>query len=189
MMRESFIEQERPRSDVFGQYSRLYEYHDDRGRPYLVSCDFPFGPNWHELTVCYLGTGWELQERRVDNIAAEANAASDEWDIVTADFRRSDGTAAQLVYCVFDASGQPVPPPTGTFWDDAWQTVQSRHRKNDSRILYQVQVWTTADETVLPAQRQAARALLLEARQHIRDQISNTPPSQQSAPADSPAGG
>jgi exosortase len=170
--RASFKEEERTRDDVFGHYSRLFEYQDGRENSYLVSCDFPFGPDWHELTSCYRGTGWELTDRRVVPDPHAASSGEARWDYVEAHFKRRDGTVALLLYCVFDAAGDAINPPSDSIWDVLLQMLKKRSSRHDERTLYQFQVLTSAPETIHPAQRQAAEKLILSARERMRKTIT-----------------
>jgi exosortase len=169
MQRTGFAEQERTSDNIFGHHSRLYDFQDQHGNKYKVSCDFPFGPDWHDLTVCYRGIGWEQREVAVRSGPA-GNAAP--WNYVEASFTKSDGSAAWLVYSVFDESGERMEPPGGSLISDIWRSLEKKHRDAQQRRLFQVQVWTVAPGTVRDAQRQAAQTLLLEARERIREAVT-----------------
>jgi hypothetical protein len=184
--RASFKEEERAREDVFGQFSRVFEYHDGHENAYLVSCDFPFGPDWHDLTVCYRGTGWELTERRVVSLPGNSQSGGGSWDYVEAHFQRPDGTVALLLYCVFDASGEAVRPPSNSIWEEAWRSMRKRSKAHNERILYQFQILTTAAETIHPGQRETAERLLLSARDRMRAAITGQVANTKSQEADLP---
>jgi hypothetical protein len=169
LQRTGFTEKERNRDDIFGQYSRTYTFADPQGNGYTLSCDFPFGPIWHDLTVCYRGIGWELREMKL-----RTGPGTDEmpWDFLECEFTKSDGSAGWLVYSVFDEFGERTNPPTRSFLSDIWRSLERKHRKAQRTRLFQVQVWTTASGTVRPAQREAAEKLLLEARERIRQSVT-----------------
>ncbi len=168
LQRSGFTEQERNREDVFGQYSRIYTFQDQQGNSYVVSCDFPFGPDWHDLTVCYRGVGWELREMAVSIAASDSELP---WSYVESAFSKPDGSAAWLVYSVFDEFGERVNPPARSFLTEIWRSLERKHRYAQRTRLFQVQVWTTSLGTVSTAQREAAQKLLVEARERIRNSV------------------
>jgi exosortase len=169
LQRSGFTEQERTRDDVFGHYSRIYTFQDQQGNSYVVSCDFPFGPDWHDLTVCYRGVGWELREMEVSTATSESKVP---WIYIESAFFKPDGSAAWLAYSVFDEFGEQVNPPTRSILTEIWRSLERKHRYAQRTRLFQVQVWTTSLGTVGPTQREAAQKLLVEARERIRKSVT-----------------
>jgi hypothetical protein len=94
------------------------------------------------------------------------------WDYLECEFTKTDGSAGWLVYSVFDEFGERTNPPERSFLSDIWRSLARKHRKAQRTRLFQVQVWTTASGTVRPAQREAAEKLLLEARERIRQSVT-----------------
>jgi exosortase len=169
--RTSFLPQERERDDMFGNFSRTYEYHDDRGTKYVVSCDFPLEPDGHELTVCYRGIGWTMTRRELrDAMSAEAGVP-EEWGYVEADFSKPESGHAFLVFCSFDEYGGRVTPPSFTLWDDIRRSLERQIYKTRSERTFQVQVWTTSIGQIDDEQRQVARELLIDARERFRTRV------------------
>lgn len=167
--RVEFAAHERPRDDLMGAYSRSYVYRDPRGRTYMVSCDFPYEGGWHELTVCYRGVGWELDNRTVvKDLEAKPGPP---WQRMEASFSKPAGVRAFLTVCAFDESGHPIDLPTMSLVDDAWNALTQRREVNH-QIAFQVQVWTTAGEPIGEHERQIARELLLDARQRFHQFIA-----------------
>jgi exosortase len=169
LQRAGFAEVQRTRDDVFGQYSRAYNYQDAPGNRYSASCDFPFGPDWHDLTICYRGIGWDLREMRIRSGPGESDTP---WNYVECGFTKSDGSAAWLVYSVFDEFGERTEPPVRSFLSNIWRSLEKKHRNAQSTRLFQVQVFTTAPGAVRPAQRETAAKLLLDARERIRQAVT-----------------
>ncbi|HMO86040.1 MAG TPA: exosortase U [Lacipirellulaceae bacterium] len=163
--REAFSAQERDRDDLMGAYSRSFEYRDERGTLYLVSCDFPYEGGWHELTVCYRGVGWTLEERTIAESDAEQG-----WPRMEASFTKPGGVQAFLTVCGFDETGTAIPLPTMSLWEDAWRALTQRETRSH-RVAFQVQVFTTSGDEIDERTRDTARALLLAARQLLREQI------------------
>jgi hypothetical protein len=169
LRRAGFNKMERAREDVFGQYSRTYSYQDEQDNSYNASCDFPFGPDWHDLTICYRGIGWELREMRIRSGPGESETP---WNFVECGFTKADGSAAWLVYSVFDEFGERTDPPVRSFLSNIWRSLEKKHRNAQRTRLFQMQVFTTAPGAVRPAQREAAEKLLLEARERIRQAVT-----------------
>jgi exosortase len=169
LQRSGFAEQQRTSDDVFGHHSRVYSYQDQQGNSYTVSCDFPFGPDWHDLTVCYRGIGWEIREMAIGAPPSGSEAA---WNYIESAFAKPDGSAAWLVYSVFDEFGARVNPPTRSLVSDIWRSLERKHRYAQRTRLFQVQVWTAAPGTVRPAQREAAQKLLVEARERLHKAVT-----------------
>jgi exosortase len=166
-----FKPQERDASSAFGNYSRIYEYKDTADNLYLVSCDFPFGPTWHDLTICYLGVGWSLTD--VSNIRPPIAPGDTAWEYVEANFDRPDGTTALVEYSVFDETGRTLHPPSRTIFGDIWHTLKKEYQERQTEKQFQIQVFTTANGGISDQQRATAGQLLLAARQQFRKFISN----------------
>lgn len=172
--RTSFEPVERKRDDIFGNYSRTYEYRDDKGNTYLVSCDFPFEPVGHELTVCYQGNGWHMQGREVLTATVKSEDGDTEWGYTQADFGKPDGSGAYLVFCAFDEYGARLMPPTYRLWENVlWSLRRQSYNKRAERT-YQVQVWTTAAGEISPQQKQTARDVLLDVRERFRAYVTSS---------------
>ncbi len=170
LQRGQFLPQERTRDDALGNFSRAYAYRNSGDEHFLVSFDFPYRGGWHELTVCYRGIGWRLEDRR-SNEANSMHGCSF-WPHMEADFSKSDGSFAFLAACAFDEMGQPIDLPSYSFAEDAWRVLSARRDKLEPRVAFQVQVWSTAPRPFDDQQRATARALLFGARDRFRQQIS-----------------
>jgi hypothetical protein len=169
--RNEFSVIDRSAGDVFGDHSRSYEYRNEGGNNFLVSCDFPFGPGWHDLTTCYRGVGWELTSYRTTESSLLAEEG-DKWGLVEATFSKPDGTAAYLAYCVFDERGQYLSPPMSQDLDSLWQVFLQQFGAQRPGRLFQVQVWTTTVGKVPEERQQAARELLLDVRERFRKLVT-----------------
>jgi exosortase/archaeosortase family protein len=167
-----FTAEERARDDVFGNFSRIYQYQDRYGNIYLVSCDFPLEAGGHELTVCYEGIGWQMVRREVRPDPEKSQNPLTTWGYAEADFTMPDGSAAALAFCSFDEYGTRVTPPSYSLWDDFWRSLQRQSWANRSERTFQVQVWTTAAGTVHEEQKQLARDLLLGVRNRFRELVT-----------------
>lgn len=167
---QRFFPVERTRDDLLGNYSRCHEYRDVDGRRYLVSCDFPYDGGWHELTVCYLGLGWDLDSRRIAPDIVRDRAQP--WQRMEADLSRPDGTKAFVTVCAFDEYGRPIELPTQSFLADAWKALSHQRMMLPHQVAFQVQVFTSSSKTIDAKQRRAARELMIAARDKFREIVS-----------------
>ncbi|MEX0641259.1 MAG: exosortase U [Pirellulales bacterium] len=165
-----FEQHERSADSIFGKYSRVFSYRAEDGTVYLVSFDFPFPAEWHELTVCYASSGWQGLNRNVVPDPDPHPETGESWDFVEAEFTKPDGLHGVVVFSEFDQFGSKYRPQQdwlreqGTFWGD-------RNLYLSSKQLFQVQVWFTVAGEASEQQRQTARDLLLAARQQLRSLV------------------
>ena len=161
-----FQAHKRSADNIQGKYSRTYVYLSADGLRYMLSFDFPFPGFWHELTECYVATGWEPIERQVVSDAADEQLGRP-WKFVEATFAKSDGLFGSLCFSEFNQFGIPYEPQInwlregGSFWN-------SRNLYLKERQIFQVQVWMEGVAASNSEQRQKARELLLKARKRFR---------------------
>jgi hypothetical protein len=168
--RTNFSKVERERDDMFGNFSRLFEYRDELGNTYQVSCDFPLEPGGHELTVCYQGIGWQMTGREVEESPAgdyDELERESPWGYGMAEFKKPDGSAAYLTFCSFDEYGTRVTPPTFSFWNDVWRSLRKQSQGEGLGRSFTVQVWTVSPGALQDGQKEQARQLLLAARERF----------------------
>jgi exosortase len=165
-----FTTDQRERDNIFGEYSKIYEYRDSAGQVYQVSCDFPFSQGWHELTVCYRGAGWEIDDRRM--FAMPGSTTKEPWTAVEAVLVKPGGTSGFVTWAIFDENGAPVSPPLGELWEQVWRLLVRRSPLIPTRQLFQVQVYTTRPGEISEDQKRSARQLLLEAREQMQEIIA-----------------
>jgi exosortase len=168
LRRLEFERQERHRDDISGQYSRIYHYRDDEDHEYVVSCDFPFGPDWHDLRVCYNGTGWAVGQTTIHAVRATGEP---EWSYVNVDFAKPEGSSGLLTYCAFDERGTYLVPPSDALADNIFRSFQRGYRSQEPARIFQIQVWTTAPGKVGEKQATNALELLLAARAYLYQSI------------------
>jgi exosortase len=169
--RVSFEREDHDRGNVFGDHSLIYKYQVPAGQVALVSCSFPFYEEWHDLTYCYAGIGWSVDEQRVLPLMAfrdASNNAGAEAEAMEATFKRPDGSVAYLVYTYFDAAGNWADPPQSGLAAEALRSF----RKRDSVVVadqrYQVQVLVVSGRPISEDQRQGAQRLLFRAGEQLR---------------------
>jgi exosortase/archaeosortase family protein len=167
-----FSSEDRSPDDIFGDHSRSYEYRNSDGNVFVVSCDFPFGPDWHDLTACYLGVGWKLTHHEVKHSVAATDDNQD-WSYIEAAFAKPDGTTAYLVYCVFDEHGTSIQPPFSMRLENKLQLFWSQFGAARPERLFQVQVWTSTVGDIPDERRQETRDLLLQVRNRFRTIVTS----------------
>jgi hypothetical protein len=155
----------RERDDIFGEFSKVYEYRDEKGQIYQVSCDYPFSQGWHELTVCYGGAGWEIRDRRMTELPGTAE--EERWTAVEAVLAKPEGLAGFVTWAIFDEHGEPVSPPLSELREQIWRLFVRRSPLVPTRQLFQVQVYVSRAGEVSEEQKRTARRLLSEARERM----------------------
>jgi exosortase len=167
LRQERFDVRERTRDDALGNHSRSHTFVDSRGNTYLVSCDFAYEGGWHELTICYQGVGWTLEDRsvRTDYRAADGS----DWPLMEADFSKdTDGGKAFVAASAFNEVGSRLELPTWSIWENVQNTLTRKREMQSGQLAFQTQVWVASSKPIDDSQREAARVLLVEARERFR---------------------
>jgi exosortase len=166
----AFNPSQRERDDINGEFSRTYMYKDEGGRVYQVSCDFPFNGGWHELTVCYLSVGWDI-DHASRNLVPVKGTDGDNWSFVETNLSNRDGNQGFLAWTMFDDQGQPFSPPGADWSARIWERLVRRSLFLPSKQVFQIQVFTASPEKLTPAERETVHRLLTEARNRFRTLI------------------
>jgi exosortase len=181
MSKVGFEPHKRSADNIQGKYSRTYIYHSADGTNYMLSFDFPFPGYWHELTECYVATGWKPIDRQiVSNLSDEQ--LGQPWKYVEATFAKSEGQIGTLCFSEFDQFGMPYEPQSdwlregGSFWPS--RTLYLKERQ-----IFQVQVWSEGTSKLTSEQRLKGRELLLQARQRFRTLVVKHSEAATAAPA------
>lgn len=146
----------------FGEYSVLYEYENPRGKLYVVSCDYPFSGGWHELSVCYSGIGWRIDERQV--IRAEVE---DAFDYARLEMTKPDGRNALVSFAACYADGEEIEPPTYGLLERLTDSLQRGQKGKYWQHSFQVQVLTESATGVTPEDIEVSAKLLQQARKRL----------------------
>ncbi len=102
-----FATQTREASSFFGEKSSIWKFAKGRHTA-LVSLDYPF-PNWHDLTWCYAGKGWQID---MQTVRTDFGVPGGFLEV-----RMTQPTFRQgyLVFCEFNRHGDPLTArPGGT---------------------------------------------------------------------------
>jgi exosortase len=175
------------RWDNWGQYSRTYNLRDQDGYTYQLSCDFMFGPHWHDLRACYRGSGWKIDKELVlylDKLPLGPQAPVTVESSLTSEpvveqftIRRvPDVLDGLITYGAFRANGKWFNRPRGQgLWQDfVAHVVQGRDRAEQADY-FQVQVTTYYEGQIPPVQKQRAEWLLHHGIQWFQDYLVPTP--------------
>ena len=160
LARGDFNEQQRNSNDILGEHSRQWNYSGPEFAM-LMSVDFVFR-DFHELTVCYEGLGWNLGSRSVLK-----RPGSDE-QFVEASFTRETGERAYLLFGSFDRTGENVPPPDSSIGSG----LQARLFKADEGVpggVYQTQALIQARSDMTDDSREQARAAYMQFYDRMTD--------------------
>jgi exosortase len=150
---------QRDRGSVLGERSQTWNFAFRDGR-LVVSLDYPF-VGWHELTECYRTQGWQVESRQM--------LPHSEVEFVEVDFRDPrTRTYGLLIFCLVDAKGIPLPPPSDGELDELWARIRARAqrlfdpraRAVDQGLSYQLQVFLEAYHRPSDAERAELRRLL-----------------------------
>jgi len=171
--RKDFAVKVREEGSYFGERSAAWAYARPRGPGAVASFDHPF-PGWHDLTWCYTGTGW-----RVDEQAVKADSAVP-GGFVEVRLSQPGGRHGFLVFCEFDGRGRPLAArPGGT--DASTFRHQATVRRLGARLglappadadpappTYQFQVFTEGYGRPGPADEVAVRELFSAGQAAVR---------------------
>jgi exosortase len=97
----------REASSFYGEQSRVWKYSNTRNAA-ILSVDFPF-MNWHDLTWCYVGKGWHIDNQVVRDDPGVPGG------FLEVRMTQSTHRHGYLVFCEFSSEGKPfVARPGGT---------------------------------------------------------------------------
>jgi exosortase len=165
--------EERVLQERFSLYSDEWVY--GRGTtPVRISIDYPF-TGWHELTVCYRGSGWVLKDRQSfrdeDGIAANG-------PYVEASFTRPTGEHGWLLFGLFDQTGKPLAPVGAP--EDHWPSFMEKLARSPlacwlldlrhervTETTYQLQLFTSGTVDLTSEQKDEVRQFF----QSVRSQV------------------
>jgi len=151
--------------ETLGVFSQIWHYR--RGDTLAsLALDYPFR-GYHNITVCYLARGWELLEQR--RWGGQGTNASPPF----AEVRMENplGMHGMLWFSAVDERGRWL---AGTGLNPGLKrNLLGRLRPSspDNSVTYQVQVLSTAFNTLKPAEREQVRLFYEEARRMLWRQL------------------
>lgn len=148
----------RTATSVFGQHSVVYEYADQHGLRYLVSCDFLFTGGWHELATCYTGIGWRVDAREV--FSSTPDSGIEPYEYAQMDLTKPDGRLALVTYTACTVDGGHIRPTRFNLADRLLNAFRRRSKSSGIRQSFQAQVLVEQSTGLNEANRETSRRLL-----------------------------
>ena len=118
---------------------------------------------WSELPRLFSLQGWDKEQRVVVTPADPA----DPWQYVVTKMSYETGENQWIAFCYFDATGEPVVPPTS----DSIASRFTAARSNAQGPLFQVSLTHSHFKEMTPATDAALTDLFLKFRQAARDRV------------------
>ena len=103
--RTSFEELKRNRDDLFAARSAVWSY-EGHGMQVLFSLD-GFYNSWHDLSLCYRGIGWQLEQAKNDHTSGVDKPVPH----TQLNLHKGGSDYAVVLFGCFDANLEPVEPP------------------------------------------------------------------------------
>jgi exosortase len=136
-----------------------------------VSIDYPFS-DWHELTVCYRGTGWQVIDRRP---VIDWQESGPDGPYVQVALLRQSGEYGWLVFGLFNQRGEAVTPLDApeAHWPSVWEKLTRSplacwllglRRRELAETTYQLQVFASGTVDLSPEQKDEVREFFLSFR-------------------------
>ncbi|MGN6546186.1 MAG: exosortase U, partial [Aureliella sp.] len=140
------------------------------GVPVTIALNQPY-PAWHDLTLCYRGTGWQLNDRQ--NVIA-VDSEDRDWDYTISRWLTDRGTYAYVWFCAFDEHGQYVESL------DRSLLSRLRSRANGGKPIAHgriamVQMVVDADSSLPPDVMDALAQAFLDSRQFLVSMVRRKP--------------
>jgi exosortase len=106
--------EERQTGSIFGHFSHIWHARPPRNFSCVASLDFPF-LSYHDLSVCYRGSGWEVIGQRLIGLDSEGRLLLEEGkhgEFFELDLHRpAGGTSGFVVFGLMDQHGRVAEPP------------------------------------------------------------------------------
>jgi exosortase len=163
---------------AFGEFSVVWAYARG-GDAAVLSLDYPF-PGWHDLTRCYTGQGWVIDEETTHDADGAEGPPGGYVEVRLSQPGRRSG---YLLYCQFDGHGQALRPRPGgaRLAIDRHETALRRLRNLASGTpetppaepagpVYQLQLFCEGFAPPTPARQEQARALFAQGWRSLRQQ-------------------
>jgi exosortase len=188
--RLGFAADTRNPGSAFGEFSKTWSYQNGQNMAGF-SLDYPF-PSWHDLTRCYTGQGWTMDEQAVHKpapppnpppAAGEGGAGADQDGYVAVRFTKPGFRSGYLLFCQFNKDGAPLDPRLGAAYLSVYrQEAALRHwwyrlqgapdptPAEPAPPVYQLQLFVESYTPLGVADRAAVEAFFLEGRRTLRDQ-------------------
>jgi exosortase len=165
--RKTFTTASRNPGSEFGESSRIWVYQLDSVTATL-SLDYSF-PDWHDLTRCYTGQGWAIENQSVRTTGP---------GFVEVDFGKAAYRSGYLLFTEFDRGGDLLEPRLGgallsLYRHDSvlrhWWSGDSRSApRSPAAPVYQLQVFVETNTPLNQSARVELQALFIKALETLR---------------------
>lgn len=163
-----------------GDYSQIWTYRIGENQA-VVSLDYPF-VGWHELTVCYGASGWNVSETKEHEDVSEDGTLVDGYK--EAFLNKPPKNYGYLIFGVYDPTGRPLKPVQEEFWRRVGRGMGAFRRLLGSwgsefvpvdklpGPSYQVQLFIRSSKPLTDAEKKEALVVFQKARSELSAKIS-----------------
>jgi hypothetical protein len=155
------------RPEVLGQYSFIWTYRNG-AHSALIACDYPF-PGYHELTTCYVASGWQPLHWAHPGDADRAGSAGSYCEV---EMQRPSPAFAFLLYGCCDEQGRWLAPETYQTKAGLKFALELSYDRARAPQAYQVQVLLQGFKPAGDEEKQQLRQLFFAVRDDFAAQIT-----------------
>jgi exosortase len=175
--RQGFTTETRDPGSAFGEVSRIWQYRLGQ-KLGLLSLDSPF-PSWHDLTRCYTGQGWQIDEETVH--AAEGAKGDRQVGHVEVQLSKPGYRSGYLLFCQLNQQGVVLEPRQGgsylsvyrhrstlRSWWQGLHGAPASTATDPPGPVYQLQLFVESYEPLTGEDQVRARMLFLKGFESLR---------------------
>lgn len=122
--------------------------------------------NWHDLTICYQGLGWNQNERKMHQFELGGDNEGN-WNYCSSSFLKPN-EFGYLAFSCFDRNGKGVNPQELTMKEMVEYRFGGNKNVQSADSCVMIQVWATSNSPLSQDQVQAIERLHLESREALR---------------------
>jgi exosortase/archaeosortase family protein len=183
--RQGFATEHRNPGSAFGEFSKLWRYQQGEETA-IFSLDYPF-PSWHDLTRCYTGQGWAMEEQAIRQARSEDGAEGESFMAVR--LTKPGYRSGYLLFGQCDRDGNLLEPHRGAAY-----LALDRHRSVLQRWLdrgrgtsavpapaspvYQFQLLVECYAPLTPSQQAEVEQFFVSELRALRGRWSAQPPKE-----------
>ncbi|MFV1968602.1 MAG: exosortase U [Pirellulaceae bacterium] len=163
---------ERGVGSVFGQFSQFWNY-ESPSFASVVSVDYPFY-EWHDLSVCYRGSGWKIVERR------QMSGRLQDDPYISMEMVQPSGQFGYVAFDEFDSKGRPIVEPYSVLWsrvsrriklNPLWAFFRGRDVVELQQATFQFQVFAMKPEPWSKRELSDIQQRFIELREVVRQML------------------
>jgi hypothetical protein len=153
---------------TMGDFRHIWTYRLE-GCECMVSVDYAFH-GWHELSACYVATGWKVLQRT--ETGSRSAAAQGPEFYAEVEMTKPGGERGLLLFGLFSESGRVCDTRARGLVErlaanPLWNGLPGMERFAAQESTLQAQVFVAPSAPLLPAEREAVERLFLAARQEL----------------------